>query len=142
MSEQFSSLKYFSEDKTSIGAECQNCGRVLKLYKSDLKETDSEFVVNRIVLCQCGRQYSRIEYDRSERNSTSGMNLGKAPAEKDVVRCPRCSSTQITGFKKGFGLGKAVGGGVLLGPLGLLGGFIGSKKVVITCLKCGHQWKP
>jgi tellurium resistance protein TerD len=60
---------------------------------------------------------------------------------EDLVKCPRCSSTQLTADKKGFGLGKALGGGLLLGPIGLLGGFMGSKKVLITCLKCGHQWK-
>lgn len=58
------------------------------------------------------------------------------------VHCPLCGSTQLTANKKGFGLGKAIAGGVLLGPVGLLSGFLGSNKVRITCLKCGHQWKP
>lgn len=61
----------------------------------------------------------------------------------DEIKCPKCGSTQITANKKGFGLGKAVVGTVLTG--GLLGagaGLLGSNKVVITCLKCGHQWKP
>lgn len=61
---------------------------------------------------------------------------------EDSVCCPRCGSTQLTANKKGFGLGKAAAGGLLLGPVGLLGGFFGSNKVIITCLKCGHQWKP
>lgn len=60
----------------------------------------------------------------------------------DEIKCPKCGSTQITAGKKGFGLGKAAGGALLLGPVGLLGGMIGSKKVKITCLKCGHEWKP
>ena len=58
------------------------------------------------------------------------------------VRCPKCRSTQITANKKGFGLGKAAVGGVLLGPLGLLGGVIGGNKIRITCLKCGHVFQP
>jgi hypothetical protein len=58
------------------------------------------------------------------------------------IRCPNCRSTQITANTKGFGLGKAAVGGVLLGPVGLLGGLIGSRKVKITCLKCGHSWAP
>jgi len=57
------------------------------------------------------------------------------------VKCPKCGSSQITADKKGYGLGKAVGGGLLLGPIGLLGGLIGSKKVMVTCLKCGQQWE-
>ncbi|MEK6558888.1 MAG: hypothetical protein AABZ43_01980 [Planctomycetota bacterium] len=64
---------------------------------------------------------------------------------EDEIKCPKCRSTQITVNKKGFGLVKAATGGILLGPLlgpvGLLGGLIGSNKIVITCLKCGHTWK-
>lgn len=60
----------------------------------------------------------------------------------DEIKCPECGSNQITASKKGFGLGKAAAGGLLLGPVGLLGGAIGSGKVKITCLKCGHEWKP
>lgn len=62
--------------------------------------------------------------------------------DEEPVRCPRCRSTQLTANKKGFGLGKAAAGGLLLGPVGLLGGFLGSSKVKITCLKCGYTWKP
>lgn len=59
----------------------------------------------------------------------------------DAVRCPKCRGTQLDVGNKGFGAGKALGGGLLLGPVGLLGGFIGSKKVMLTCLKCGNRWK-
>ena len=62
--------------------------------------------------------------------------------DEEPVRCPRCRSTQLIANKKGFGLGKAAAGGLLLGPVGLLGGFLGSSKVKITCLKCGYTWKP
>ena len=57
------------------------------------------------------------------------------------LSCPQCGSTQISAGKKGFGLGKAAAGGLLVGPAGLLGGFIGSKKVMVTCLKCGFSWR-
>jgi len=57
------------------------------------------------------------------------------------VKCPSCGSTQISAGNKGFGLGKAAAGGILLGPVGLLGGLVGSKKVMVTCLNCGKQWK-
>lgn len=70
------------------------------------------------------------------------MVTNKQAQEADDVCCPRCGSTQLSANKKGFGIGKAATGGLLLGPVGLLGGFLGSNKVIITCLKCGHQWKP
>ena len=50
------------------------------------------------------------------------------------IKCPNCGSTQITGYKKGFSGGKAVGGAIVLGPLGLLAGLHGSKKIVVSCL--------
>jgi ribosomal protein S27E len=59
-----------------------------------------------------------------------------------TVRCPKCGSEQVGAGNKGFGLGKAAAGLVLLGPLGLLGGVVGSKKIVVSCLNCGHQWQP
>lgn len=61
---------------------------------------------------------------------------------EERVRCPRCGSTDLAANSKGFGLGKAAAGGCLLGPLGLLGGVIGSRKIKITCLKCGHRFAP
>jgi len=60
---------------------------------------------------------------------------------EDPISCRRCGSTQLTANKKGFALGKAAAGGILFGPVGLLGGLIGGKKVQITCLKCCHTWK-
>ena len=62
--------------------------------------------------------------------------------ETDQIKCPKCKSTQIMGSQKGFSAGKAIGVGVLLGPLGLLAGLHGSKKVQVSCLKCGFQWEP
>lgn len=67
---------------------------------------------------------------------------GAAMSDDDQVRCPKCGSTQLAAGDKGFGLGKAAVGGVLLGPVGLLGGLFGSKKTVVACLKCGNKWTP
>lgn len=59
-----------------------------------------------------------------------------------TMRCPRCGSTQISANQKGFGVGKAVVGAAVTGSaLGLAAGAVGSKKVIITCLNCGHQWQ-
>ncbi len=43
---------------------------------------------------------------------------------------------------KGFSLGKAVAGAVLLGPVGILGGAIGRKDIECKCLICGKKWIP
>ena len=41
--------------------------------------------------------------------------------------------------KKGFSVGKAALGGLLIGPLGLLGGALGKKKVYYVCGKCSFE---
>lgn len=87
------------------------------------------------------REMEQREHAIKEEIEKFNSQFNKSERE-DSVCCPRCGSTQLTANKKGFGLGKAAAGGLLLGPVGLLGGFLGSNKVIITCLKCGHQWKP
>ena len=60
----------------------------------------------------------------------------------DEIKCPKCGSTQLTTNKKGFSGKKAVAGAVLTGGIGLLAGTISSNKVIITCLRCGTQFRP
>ncbi|EHQ88864.1 TerD family protein [Desulfosporosinus youngiae] len=73
-------------------------------------------------------------------NSQSfGQSGGYRPDQGGMV-CPRCHSHQVTAGKKGFGLGKAAIGGVLLGPVGLLAGFIGSKNMEFVCMSCKERW--
>lgn len=72
--------------------------------------------------------------------SSAKMNTFKSESPSNIVRCPICGSTSISADKKGFGVGKAVVGAAIAGPIGLVGGNIGAKKVRVTCLNCGHQW--
>ncbi|WP_042356110.1 tellurite resistance TerB family protein, partial [Bacillus rubiinfantis] len=60
----------------------------------------------------------------------------------DDIICPRCHSANVRTGKKGFGLGKAAIGGLILGPVGLLGGFIGQNQLKFTCNSCGNAWSP
>lgn len=60
----------------------------------------------------------------------------------EPIKCPKCGSTQITANKKGFSGTKAAAGVIIAGGIGLAAGGIGSNKIIITCLKCGHQFKP
>lgn len=45
----------------------------------------------------------------------------------NVVKCPKCGSTNITAGQRGYSL---------------LTGFIGSGSTVNRCAKCGYKWKP
>ena len=69
-------------------------------------------------------------------------NVDTNDIDDEPIRCPKCRSTQVTANKEGFGLGKAAVGGILLGPVGLLGGLIGGSQIKITCLRCGHVFEP
>lgn len=62
--------------------------------------------------------------------------------EEKKVQCPKCGSDQFVANKKGFSGGKAVAGAIITGPIGLLAGTLGSSKIKITCLACGHTFKP
>ena len=61
---------------------------------------------------------------------------------ENQVKCPKCSSTQITAQKKGFSTGKAAAGAILAGGIGLAAGGIGSDDVIVNCLLCGNSWSP
>ena len=60
---------------------------------------------------------------------------------RDMMKCPRCGSTSLSGNQKGYSVGKGLVGKAMFGPVGLLAGSIGSGKVVITCMRCGHKFK-
>ena len=61
------------------------------------------------------------------------------------MKCPKCKSTNIQVLgndRKGFSIGKAVGGALLTGGIGTLAGFAGNNvKYEVVCLQCGHRWK-
>jgi hypothetical protein len=93
-----------------------------------------------VVKCECG-EYHNLIIDPKEHHVVTQPPISQPKPEDDLIKCPRCNSTQLHAGDKGFGLGKAAAGGILLGPVGLLGGLIGSKKVMVTCFKCGHKWQ-
>lgn len=122
-------LKFFSEKPTVINAECPSCTKVLAIKKEGCYPENDYFLLNPPIKCLCGTVYEKIQ--------------GHHQAKEEVkVKCPKCGSTQIVGTNKGFSVGKAVAGDILLGPIGILGGAIGSKKIKVSCLNCGTQWFP
>lgn len=68
--------------------------------------------------------------------------MSKAP-----TKCPMCGERSkwknVGTDKKGFSVGKAAAGGVLLGPVGLIGGALGKKRSTYYCGSCGfkHEYK-
>lgn len=74
------------------------------------------------------------------KGSLSAVN--KVEMDEPEPSCPKCHSKYLNVQRKGYGVGKAAVGGLLAGPLGLLAGGIGKNKLELTCLKCGHKFKP
>ncbi|MBD0383305.1 hypothetical protein [Paenibacillus sedimenti] len=79
------------------------------------------------------------DYVRNQQNQPR-QYFDSPPSSPPEVTCPKCQSNQISAGTKGFSVGKAAAGGLLLGGVGLLGGFLGSNKHVRTCVRCGYRW--
>lgn len=59
-----------------------------------------------------------------------------------VVCCPKCASISLNSSKEGFNIGNALFATAMFGEIGLVAGNAGAKDVKITCLNCGHKFKP
>jgi len=96
---------------------------------------------HRFVNGNCAHCHVDLAYYRTRPNPCIPYMPQPGPATSSgQVACPKCRSTQIAGRNRGFGFGKAIVGLALVGGAGLLVGGIGSSKVVVSCLRCGHSW--
>lgn len=70
------------------------------------------------------------EYHLRQKEGTLKIYKENEKVQPDtMIRCTKCRSTQLTSNNK-----RSEG-------VGLLGSIFGSKKMLITCLECGYQWK-
>ncbi|WP_346936019.1 hypothetical protein [Clostridium sp.] len=81
-----------------------------------------------------------LEYERKAELLLRNQYL--VTKDSTVARCPKCGSTSITANKKGFSLAKGALGVATVGAYGAIAAGHGKNKVIVTCLQCGHQWKP
>ena len=128
-------MELVKRKKDSVVARCEACGREIEIpYSNTIRPHMHSIELKAAVQCPCGEYHNLI----IETETTPSKPQSQ---EEQPIKCPRCGSTQLHAGDKGFSVGKAVTGGLLFGGIGLLGGFIGSKKIVITCLKCGYKWQ-
>lgn len=86
---------------------------------------------------ECGKDVS----EKSEKCIHCGNPISSVKTTEEVIRCPKCKSSQLYSSKKGFSGKKAVVGGLLTGGIGILAGTIGSNKIIYTCISCGKKFK-
>jgi RNase P subunit RPR2 len=68
--------------------------------------------------------------EKKEQKQIEKQELKERIAEMDregTAYCPKCYSTNLSANKRGWKMTT---------------GFIGSNKVIVTCLKCGNKFKP
>ncbi len=129
--------------KEAIIARCEKCKREIEIpYSNTINPHMPSIDLKSVVKCECGEYHNLIVDSKDHRPITSPPAISRSDhADDDVLRCPRCQSTQLHVGDKGFSVGKAAVGHLLVAGVGLIGGFIGSKKIMITCLKCGYKWQ-
>ncbi len=130
-------MYYFSNESEKLGIECDGCGKIYMFNKRYFSSISKTYCINN-TLIQCPNCKNSIQPNTKIEAKEGTVS---AKGDNNSIKCPKCGSTQIVAGNKGFGLGKAAAGAVLLGPVGLLGGVIGSQKVMVGCMKCGHRWQ-
>lgn len=136
---------FCAEDIQSAAVMCKHCGSEFAGV-----EWEHEFERGRCIRCGVSTtnaftyksQCKPVRRERVSEPREVDKTVSVMEPEREAIRCPKCTSAELTAQKQGFGLGKAVVGGVLTGGVGLLAGFLGSGKIKITCLRCGHFWTP
>jgi RNA polymerase subunit RPABC4/transcription elongation factor Spt4 len=96
-----------------------------------------------VKLCPECNVYLAPLTDESRKNAeinAAKIRQKEAQEKEDILRCPRCRSTQVSTDRKKFSMAKTLIGGAATGGIGALWGFSGTRKILCKCLKCRHQW--
>lgn len=134
--------------KEAPGKFCSNCGAPLD---QNAVQSTTRAVVQPAVQIVDRPDEKKGFWERRKENAMIQAEKARQEREEEKARlaqmdregiayCPRCHSTSLSSHKKGFGFGKAAVGVLLTGGIGLVAGGLGSGKVKVTCLKCGHQF--
>lgn len=73
------------------------------------------------------QKFQAINVDARIYDSEAPVSFASPAKDTNIICCPQCGSTEYHAGARGFSI---------------VTGFIGSGKTVLTCLRCGHRWKP
>ncbi|WP_345315041.1 hypothetical protein [Ferrimonas gelatinilytica] len=154
---------FCAEDIKSKAILCKHCKSILDwtneidIKKTSVKKHNESIPSGKVACIQCG-----IPIRMSTASTGNGKCLDCRPCQKNQAKtriliqkkssenknfnngkvcCPKCSCTQFFASKNGYAWGKGLAGGLLTGGLGLLAGFWGSNKIMVTCINCGYKWR-
>lgn len=132
-------LRLVKKKRKYVVSECEKCGRTHNIAPDKFVKTYGlSLDLKDVIQCECG-EYHNLVLGQDNQPTRTPRTFNHT--QDDTIRCGRCNSTQLHADKKGFSLGKALTGGALIGGAGLLGGFAGKNKVMVTCLNCGYKWQ-
>lgn len=139
------------KENRADSAFCGYCGNPFTSFVADRSETgeltktdmDLAYYKANLQMQQQALQMQQQELEEARKQTEQQRQQLRLQRKQydEMMKCPRCGSTSLSGNKKGYGIGKGVVGAALLGPIGLIAGNIGSSKVMVTCMKCGYKFR-
>lgn len=139
------------KENRADSAFCGYCGNSFTSFAADrpesgeLTKTDMDLAYYKanLQMQQQALQMQQQELEEARKQTEQQRQQLRLQRKQydEMMKCPRCGSTSLSGNKKGYGVGKGVVGAALLGPIGLVAGNIGSGKVMVTCMKCGYKFR-
>ena len=140
------------KENHASSAFCGYCGNSFPAFDAKIPENTDRIKTNmdwayykaNLQMQQQALQLKHQELEEARRQTKQQQQQLRLQQKQhdDMMRCPYCGSTSLSGNKKGYGIGKGVIGASLFGPLGLIAGNIGASKITVTCMKCGRKFKP
>lgn len=139
------------KENRADSAFCGYCGNPFTSFVADKPETgeltktdmDLAYYKANLQMQQQTLQMQQQELEEARKQTEQQRQQLQFQRKQydEMMKCPRCGSTSLSGNKKGYGVGKGVVGAAIFGPLGLVAGNIGSGKVMVTCMKCGYKFR-
>lgn len=105
--------------------KCDKCSSTNGMFSDN--DTNITFICRKCNTPKIVFEKHYVEEDNRTKIETGIILDNHQTSKSNAIKCPRCSSTQITTSKRGFSL---------------MTGFIGANKTINRCARCGHTWKP